>query len=132
MKKTDLKKGVCLIHNYWSRNILNNYNNPKPDSKGKTLQTITTFIKKHSILTLKYKGLIYLTFIRPIWTYGAELWGPTEPSKSRRNLPCQSWTLTFPSPTLTPIMTSISHSFPILLHLDIVTSIPAFLLVPIP
>ncbi|CAH1395377.1 unnamed protein product [Nezara viridula] len=39
---------------------------------------------KRSKLPLNYKRLIYLTIIRPIWTYGVELWGSTKPSNSSR------------------------------------------------
>ncbi|CAH1398184.1 unnamed protein product [Nezara viridula] len=39
---------------------------------------------KRSKLSINYKRLIYMTIIRPIWTYGIELWGSTKPSNSSR------------------------------------------------
>jgi len=37
-------------------------------------------ISKHSKLSLTYKVLLYNSVIKPIWTYGLELWGSATPS----------------------------------------------------
>ena len=37
---------------------------------------INWLIGKHSPLSLENKLLIYKTVLKPVWTYGIELWGP--------------------------------------------------------
>jgi len=37
-------------------------------------------IGKHSKLSLSYKRRVYITIIKPIWTYGIQLWGCTKRS----------------------------------------------------
>jgi len=45
---------------------------------------------RHSKLSLTNKVLIYKTILRPMWTYGIELWGSTKPSNAQRIQSLQS------------------------------------------
>jgi len=47
-------------------------------------------IGRHSKMNLHNKLLIYKTLLRPIWTYGLELWGSTKPSNSQKIQSIQS------------------------------------------
>ena len=47
-------------------------------------------LDKRSKLPINYKRLIYMTVIRPIWTYGVVLSGSTKPSNSSRIQSLQS------------------------------------------
>ena len=47
-------------------------------------------LDKRSKLPIHYKKLVYTTIIRPIWTYGIELWGSIKPSNSSRIQSLQS------------------------------------------
>jgi len=47
-------------------------------------------IGRNSKLSLEHKILLYKTILRPLWTYGLELWGSTKPSNSKRIQSMQS------------------------------------------
>ena len=62
------------------------------ESSYKTVKTgnLQHLLDKRSKLPIHYKRLIYMTIIRPLWTYGVELWGSTKPSNSSRIQSLQS------------------------------------------
>ncbi|CAH1400704.1 unnamed protein product [Nezara viridula] len=63
----------------------------KRQETARRFRLLQHLLDKRSKLPLNYKRLIYLTIIRPIWTYGVELWGSTKPSNSSRIQSLQSF-----------------------------------------
>jgi len=63
LKRTELKRGFLKLYSLFGRN---------------------------SKLSLDNKLLLYKTVLRPMWTYGMEIWGSTKPSNSQRIQSMQS------------------------------------------
>jgi hypothetical protein len=47
------------------------------------LREMSWFMNRISKLSLKNKLLLYKSIIKPIWTYGVQLWGCTKPSNTQ-------------------------------------------------
>ena len=56
----------------------------KRQDMNRRYKLLLRLLDTRSKLTLENKLLIYKAIIRPIWTYGLELWGSTKPSNSYR------------------------------------------------